>query len=111
MVSAPAEAPEPVPKLDEQGNKLTKAQRKALKKKRRKVNKKLETMDSGVETGNDSGSDKKDNKGLTVDIDYIAEEPEFDQTSIQFKKVFDAFRAAQFIADEQAKKTGTTFYN
>lgn len=113
MITAPIVAPVPVPKTDTEGNKLTKSQRKKLKKKRRKETKKTE-IDSGVETGNDSDqkSDKKKSsteKNLKIDIDYIAEEPELNPATLQFKKVFDAFRAAQFMTDERSSKPGTIF--
>ena len=101
MLSGPKPAPEPVAKTDASGKKLTKSQRKKLKKKRRKENKKSEN-DSGVETGNDSDQNqKKGGKNLQIDIDYIAEEPELNPATLQFKKVFDAFRAAELMASEE----------
>ena len=132
MLSGPAEAPEPVAKFSSDGKKLTKAQRKKLKKKRRKEQRKND--DSGVET-DQSDSNKKErvwihfiklwkthfnlfqnltpkkdtDKNLKVDIDYIAEEPALDPASLQFRKVFDAFRAAQILSAQEAVQKGFHF--
>jgi len=102
QLSAPVEAPRPVPRKKEDGTKLTKAQRKKLKKKRRKEEKK-NVSDSGVDTENDKSTDD-DTQQLKVDIDYIAEEPDLDPVTMQFNKVFDAFRAAQFVDNEALNK-------
>jgi len=117
MITAPVVAPVPVPKTDTEGNKLTKSQRKKLKKKRRKETKRTSVDDSGIETGNDSdhqvnkkSGNKESEKNLKIDIDYIAEEPELNPATLQFKKVFDAFRAAQFMTDETGRaKSGEPF--
>ena len=133
MLSGPAEAPEPVAKFSSDGKKLTKAQRKKLKKKRRKEQRKND--DSGVET-DQSDSNKKErafihliklfsfhfsfkiwpqkkdtDKNLKVDIDYIAEEPALDPASLQFRKVFDAFRAAQILSAQEAVQKGFDYKN
>jgi len=99
QVSAAKEGPAPVPRTKEDGTKLTKAQRKKLKKKRRKEEKKKEG-DSGVDTGNDSADQKDKSDKLNVEIDYIADDPELDPVTLQFSKVFDAFRAAQIVDNE-----------
>ena len=53
---------------------------------------------------------KKDtDKNLKVDIDYIAEEPALDPASLQFRKVFDAFRAAQILSAQEAVQKGFNF--
>ena len=114
MISAPVEAPVPVPKVAPDGTKLTKSQRKKLKKKRRKEQGKTgqtraDNGDSGMETGNESATDQNNSttqKNLKIDIDYIAEEPDLNPATLQFKKVFDAFRAAQFMTDERSTKPG-----
>jgi len=108
QLSGPAPEKPRVALTDESGNRLTKAQRKKLKKKRRKAEKRSE-MDSGHETGNDSGNDKKDASKKTdkgFEIDYIAEEPDLDPSSLQFKRVFEAFRAAEMVMPEMPKKSG-----
>lgn len=108
QLSGPAPDKPKVALTDESGNKLTKAQRKKLKKKRRKGEKRAE-MDSGHETGNDSGNDKNDKSKKTdkgFEIDYIAEEPDLDPSSLQFKRVFEAFRAAEMVMPEITKKSG-----
>lgn len=65
-------------------------------------------MDSGIETGNDSDQNQRSGKNLQIDIDYIAEEPELNPATLQFKKVFDAFRAAEMMAtEERVIKPGT----
>ena len=43
------------------------------------------------------------NDKLRVEIDYIAEEPELDPMTLQFSKVFDAFRAAQIIDEKNLR--------
>merc|ERR1712131_569974 len=102
QVSAAKEGPAPVPRTKEDGTKLTKAQRKKLKKKRRKEEKKKEG-DSGVDTGNDSADQKDKSDKLNVEIDYIADDPELDPVTLQFSKVFDAFRAAQIVDNEMTQ--------
>ena len=49
---------------------------------------------------------KDSDKNLKVDIDYIAEEPALDPSSLQFRKVFDAFRAAQILSTQEAVQKG-----
>ena len=45
--------------------------------------------------------DQKDKSDkLNVEIDYIADDPELDPVTLQFSKVFDAFRAAQIVDNE-----------
>ncbi len=108
QISGPAPEKPKVALKDESGNRLTKAQRKKLKKKRRKEEKRSE-MDSGHETGNDSGNDKNDASKKTdkgFEIDYIAEEPDLDPSSLQFKRVFEAFRAAEMVMPEMPNKSG-----
>lgn len=99
QVTSAKEGPAPVPRTKEDGTKLTKAQRKKLKKKRRKDEKRKEG-DSGVDTGNDSADQKDKSDKLNVEIDYIADDPELDPVTLQFSKVFDAFRAAQIVDNE-----------
>ena len=58
---------------------------------------------------NDSGNDKTGEKKKTTkefEIDYIAEEPDLDPSSLQFKRVFEAFRAAEMVMPEVTKKSG-----
>ena len=110
QLTAPAPEKPKVALIDENGKRLTKAQRKKLKKKRRKEEKRSEN-DSGHETGNDSGNDKNTAKKKTdkgFEIDYIAEEPDLDPSSLQFKRVFEAFRAAEMVMPEVQKKSGSS---
>jgi len=102
QLTAPAPDKAPIPRTAEDGSKLTKAQRKKLRKKRQKAEKRDKVVDSGVDSGPTSADD--DQSQLKVDIDYIAEEPDLDPMTQQFNKVFDAFRAAQFVADEEKKR-------